>query len=147
MRSIVLALALVCLRSDRPAQMIPVHMLAKAPPHDGPTPIEVRRREGEPITYRVTRDGQAVLDFSPLGIRRQDQAFTDHTLTFTGAADPRTVDERYTMPHGKRREHHVVAQEQTVSFRNAAGARLEIILHAQNDGVAFRYRFPEHVSA
>jgi alpha-glucosidase len=143
---ILLALALILLPAHRPAQL-PLHTVAKATSPDGRTTIELLRRDGEPVGYRVTRDGDAVLDVSPLGIRREDQAFTDATLTFTGAGESRAIDERYTMPHGKRREHHVVAQEQTVSFRNAAGARLEIILRAQNDGVAFRYRFPEHVSA
>src|SRR3954462_2583699 len=142
---ILVALALIFLPSARSVQP-PWHALAKATSPDGRTTIELGGRDGESIAYRVTRDGEVILDSSPLGIRRQDQAFTDATLTFTGATDARTIDERYTTPHGKRREHRVAAQERTVSFKNASGGRLEIFLHAQNDGVAFRYRFPEHLS-
>jgi hypothetical protein len=47
------------------------------------------------------------------------------------------------MPHGKRRLHQVRAREQTVELVTAAGARLEVVLRAHDDGVAFRYRFPE----
>src|SRR5262249_41726504 len=35
------------------------------------------------------------------------------------------------------------ARERSVLFGNAAGARVEIVLRAHDDGVAFRYRFPE----
>src|SRR3954447_151064 len=142
---ILVALALIFLPSARSVQL-PWHALAKATSPDARTTIELGGRDGESIAYRVTRDGEVILDSSPLGIRRQDQAFTDATLTFTGATDARTIDERYTTPHGKRHEHRVAAQERTVSFKNASGGRLEIFLHAQNDGVAFRYRFPEHLS-
>src|SRR5262249_52123556 len=89
------------------------------------------------------RDGQEVVADSPLGIRRADQDFDAATLTFVGATDFRTIDERYTMRSGKRRERHVVARERTIHFKNPAGAPIDITLRAQNDGVAFRYEFPD----
>src|SRR5262249_60929924 len=44
--------------------------------------------------------------------------------------------------HGKRRSNHHQARQQTFTFANAAGARVELIVQVANDGVAFRYRFP-----
>src|SRR5215471_11922367 len=114
---------------------------------DGRTAI-VMWRDG-PLFYRVTRDGEDVIARSPLGIRRADQDFGAKLnfdsmpaamLTFVGADDVRTIDERYTMRSGKAREHHVVARERTIHFKSPTGAPLDITLRAQNDGVAFRYR-------
>ena len=83
------------------------------------------------------------------------EAFNEHSLLvfrnqpFTAglkslsASPASAIEERYETPTGKRRLHHVRGREQTVAFANAAGARLEVVLRAHDDGVAFRYRFPE----
>jgi len=109
---------------------------------DGRTIIAVSRQADGGLRYRVTRDNQAILGDSRLGIRRPDQTF-DSGLTFVGASAPRDIDERYAMPSGKRKDHHVTGRERTLTFSNASGARLDVVLRADNDGVAFRYRFPE----
>jgi alpha-glucosidase len=94
------------------------------------------------LYYQVAHDRQAVLAWSPLGISRSDQDFVDG-LAFVEAGAARTIDETYTIPHGKRRTYRNHANEQTLLFRNANGARVELVVRAYNDGVAFRYRFPE----
>ena len=109
---------------------------------DGRTAIAVSRRADGALQYRVTRDGQIVLGDAPLGLRRADARF-DTRLTYQSAGDVRAIDERYSLPHGKRHEHHIVARERVLTFTNPGGSRLDIVLRAQNDGVAFRYRFPE----
>lgn len=119
---------------------------------DGRTAIELRRWPATPdagsdkngrLFFHVMRDGKDVIGDSPLGIRRADQTFDASSLTLVGGTNLRQVDERYSMPHGKAHEHHVVARERTLHFKNAAGAPVDIILRAQNDGVAFRYAFPD----
>src|SRR6266545_3436686 len=109
---------------------------------DGHTVLAVSRHADGALRYRVRRDGQPVLDDSPLGIRRADQAF-DTGLTLLTASPVREVADRYTTPYGKKKDHNVMARERSLTFANAAGAKIEIVLRAQNDGVAFRYRFPE----
>jgi alpha-glucosidase len=108
---------------------------------DGRTAIALTRQDGR-LTYRVTRESQPVLADSPLGIRRADQTF-EAGLTFVSISPVRNIDDRYTMPYGKKKDHRVLARERTVTFSNAGGAKLEMVLRAQDDGVAFRYRFPE----
>lgn len=101
---------------------------------------------GPRLYYRIDRksgDGTVpVLPFSPLGITRADQGFVED-LEFLSAGEVRGVDETYRMVHGKRLECSVKANRQTLVFRNGAGAKLELELHVADDGMAFRYRFPE----
>lgn len=90
----------------------------------------------------VTSGGrQPVLGESPLGLVREDQAFAEG-LSFVSAGDVATIDESYELPHGKRKVSHVRAREQTLTFRNPQGAPLQLVLRASDEGVAFRYVFP-----
>jgi alpha-glucosidase len=109
---------------------------------DNRTAITLSRSGSGQLLWRATRGSTPVVPDSPLGIRRVDQAFTDN-LAFVSATDVATIDERYMTPHGKRREHHVIGRERVVAFANARNGRVEIVLRAHNDGVAFRYRFPD----
>lgn len=97
------------------------------------------------LTYTVHLErGSAsdeVVAASPLGVQRDDQAFIDR-LHAVGAAPARTIDETYTALHGKRRTVHHHAREQVFSFANATGAPMDLVVQVANDGVAFRYRFP-----
>ncbi|MCX5643774.1 MAG: glycoside hydrolase family 97 catalytic domain-containing protein [Phycisphaerae bacterium] len=104
------------------------------------TAITVRLAAG--LSYEVECAGKAVLDASPLGITRKDQAFVDG-LKLVEAGAVKTIDETYTMTTGKRRVCRNHANEQTLVFQNTGGAKVELIVRAYNDGVAFRYRFPE----
>lgn len=98
------------------------------------------------FTYTVHRGPRGargiVVRPSPLGLRRSDEAFVQG-LRFVEASRTVTVDESYSVPHGKRRRVRHHARQRTVTFANASGARLEVDLRAADDGVAFRYRFPE----
>src|SRR5260370_6433911 len=107
---------------------------------DGRTAIDVARTAGR-LTWHVSHAGATVLVDSLLGIRRAEQSFVDG-LRFVSASGTTTIDERYQMPHGKRHDHHVQGRERTLVFANGTGARLEVVLRAHDDGVAFRYRFP-----
>jgi alpha-glucosidase len=82
-----------------------------------------------------------VLLASPLGVKRDDQEFT-RGLRLVSAGAVSTIDETYTMPHGKRRSVHHQARQQVFTFANAANARVDLVVQVANDGVAFRYRFP-----
>jgi hypothetical protein len=89
------------------------------------------------MTYTVTREGDTIIESSPLGL-----VSTTHDLT-TGvtmtSSSRRTIEESYTMLVGKRRNREVTGSERTVPLRTANGARAELIVRAHEDGVAFRY--------
>ena len=109
---------------------------------DGRNVMSVSIADGGRVVWRVTREGSAILDPSPLGVRRHDQSFVDG-LKLVSAGEPRDIREQYRTPHGKRRDHTVAGRERTLTFVNARNARLEVVLRAHDDGVAIRYRFPE----
>ena len=77
-----------------------------------------------------------------LGLTRGDQDFSN-SLRFLGSAKPTSILERYPVLHGKRAQCTNAAGEVVVSFETPRRARLNVILRAYNDGVAFRYEFPE----
>ncbi len=101
---------------------------------------------GVRLYYQVSRKSEntdsPILPFSPLGITRNDQGFVEG-LKLVAAGDTRSLKETYTLVHGKRRECSVDANRRTWTFQNEKGARLEVEFHVADDGVAFRYRFPE----
>ncbi|HSN82404.1 MAG TPA: glycoside hydrolase family 97 catalytic domain-containing protein [Polyangiales bacterium] len=90
------------------------------------------------LRYTVTKGGVTIIDSSPLGLVSNTHDLTSGVTMGTGRS--RTIDERYTMLVGKRRERRVVANELTLPLEDANGAEAELIMRAQDDGVAFRYR-------
>ncbi|WP_069660995.1 glycoside hydrolase family 97 protein [Arcticibacter eurypsychrophilus] len=77
-----------------------------------------------------------------LGLIRSDQKFSDK-LKFLKASKQKFITDRYTSIHGKRAICSNSANEVIVSFENPNKSKLNIILRAYNDGIIFRYEFPE----
>jgi alpha-glucosidase len=102
--------------------------------------------EAESLHYSVSRGGTLVVQDSGLGLRRSDTGFCTG-LTLVSASIPSTLDANYTMPHGKTFHLRDHATEQILEFSNACGRRIQLIFRAYDDGVAFRYRFPETSSS
>ena len=82
-----------------------------------------------------------VIANSPLGIRRGDETFIQN-MKFVSTDPVITIDETFSLPVGKRKIVNSEANELTINFENENGAPFQIVIRAANDGVAFRYRFP-----
>jgi alpha-glucosidase len=82
-----------------------------------------------------------LLGWSPLGIVRDDEAFS--TLRLKSVSSARTVSDDYSLPHGKRRTIATEASERVLHFQSPAGKPLDLVLRVASDGLAFRYRFPD----
>ena len=76
-----------------------------------------------------------------LGLSRADQEFTD--FTFLSAGKPVVINEKYNVVHGKKSVATNTANEVTVYFQNAGKAKINLIIRAYNDGLSFRYEFPD----
>ncbi|WP_436484697.1 glycoside hydrolase family 97 catalytic domain-containing protein [Chitinophaga sp. ARDCPP14] len=77
-----------------------------------------------------------------LGLSRSDQDFSKE-LKFLKAGKPILIQEQYNALHGKKSVCTNAANEVMVSFENPSKAKLNIVIRAYNDGIAFRYEFPE----
>ncbi len=83
-----------------------------------------------------------VIETSPLGINRKDQQFSKN-LTLLSKSEIKVIDETYNMSIGRQSEYRNNANELALVFNNENGAEVQLVLRAYNDGVAFKYVFPE----
>jgi alpha-glucosidase len=77
-----------------------------------------------------------------LGLSRSDQYFSKE-LRFLKAGISLPINERYTALHGKRSQCSNSANETIIFFENPEKSKLNLIIRAYNDGVTFRYEFPD----
>ncbi|HTN22254.1 MAG TPA: glycoside hydrolase family 97 catalytic domain-containing protein [Pelobium sp.] len=94
------------------------------------------------VSYGDKSQKEEVIPFIDLGLSRSDQDFSDH-LKFLKAGKPVLINEQYSVLHGKKSVCSNSASEVVVFFENPSKSKLNIIIRAYNDGVAFRYQFPE----
>ncbi|GAA2589489.1 glycoside hydrolase family 97 protein [Streptomyces roseoviolaceus] len=92
------------------------------------------------LSLSVTRSGRTVIEPSPVGILTE-QADLSQDLRFLRQKN-RTVDERYRTKSGKRLDRRVRMNETRLSFVTPTGARLDLVVRASADGVAYRYVLP-----
>lgn len=149
-----LALRLVRSAEEPGLEELPRPSVARATSPDGRTRIAVVLADfagtpglaaGERLYVRVERGDkgkhEVVLPWSPLGVRRLDASFVTN-LTWKGARS-RPVRERYKLTSGKALDVSAHGEETTVTLLGEGGNVLALDLRAYDDGVAFRYRFPE----
>jgi hypothetical protein len=94
------------------------------------------------LKYSANGKTSEVIPLVALGLVRSDQDFSKE-LKFVKAGKIVPINEKYTAIHGKRSDCSNSANEIVVSFENQSKAKLNLILRAYNNGVAFRYEFPE----
>jgi alpha-glucosidase len=94
------------------------------------------------VNYIENDPPMEVIPRIELGLSRSDQDFSDN-LSLIEAGKPQLINEQYTTIHGKRRQRSNSAKEVTVSFQNSGKRKMNIVIRAYNDGVAFRYEFPD----
>jgi len=96
---------------------------------------------GEPV-YSVLHSDTIVITQSELGIVRSDEDFSSG-LAIDSVSCERTVSDEYTLLHGKRLHCSYTGQRRVFYLSKAGLKKMEIIFQVSDDGVAFRYRFPE----
>jgi len=96
---------------------------------------------GEPV-YSISHSGSIVLKQSRLGIVRSDDDFSTN-LILDSVSSECVVSDSYTMLHSKRLQCNYKGNKRIFYLKNATLKRMEIIFQVSNDGVAFRYYFPE----
>ena len=92
--------------------------------------------------YAVEFKGQRALQDSKLGLIRDDADFSKN-LRFVSASRNESVKDRYEILTAKRRLNFYRANRKEFHLQTADRKKMDIIFQVSNDGVAFRYFFPE----
>ncbi|MFZ0034449.1 MAG: glycoside hydrolase family 97 catalytic domain-containing protein, partial [Sedimentisphaerales bacterium] len=92
--------------------------------------------------YRVEFSDTPILGESKLGIIREDEDFSKG-LSLESASDVEAIKADYEMLQGKKHHYSYAANKRTFHLKNASGKKMDVIFQVSNDGVAFRYYFPE----
>jgi hypothetical protein len=92
--------------------------------------------------YTIVLDGRPVLRESRLGLVRDDADFTTG-LKSLGQSGVERVRDHYEILTTKRRVNDYAANRRTFHLQTADGKKVDIVFQVSNDGVAFRYAFPE----
>ena len=104
--------------------------------------VDFRLNEAGAPRYAIRLDGKLVLQESRLGLIRNDTDFS-HGLRFLSASGVIPVRDRYEILTAKRRLNNYGANRKVFRMQTAAGQKMHIIFQVSDDGVAFRYFFPE----
>lgn len=94
------------------------------------------------LFYAVLYKQKEVLEPSRLGLVRSDGDFSKG-LAFQSASQTQSVSDQYVMVNAKRKNISYKANRKTYQFSNANRQTIEVVFQLSNDGVAFRYVFPE----
>ena len=94
------------------------------------------------VSHQSDTNLSEILPKISLGLSRSDQDFSKELL-FLKASKAKMITEHYELPFGKKIVRDNQANEVVVSFENPSKAKLNLIIRAYNDGVTFRYEFPE----
>lgn len=103
--------------------------------------------QGE-ASYSVRFNGKPILQRSRLGVVRDDADFSVGLAITPNyskhVATLEKVEDRYELLTSKRRHNTYRANRRVIEVQAANGARMDIEFQVSNDGVAFRYVFPEN---
>ncbi len=99
---------------------------------------------GERLYYRVTYKGAPVLADSPLGLDLAGADALDHDFEVVGS-EKRSNDSTWENAFGAKRTVPDKYSELVVSLRekNAPNRKMDVVLRAYDEGVAFRYVLPK----
>jgi hypothetical protein len=109
---------------------------------DGRIRVEVSLNDEGAPRYTIALGGKQVLQESRLGIVREDADFA-RGLQTVAVSPLEKVSDDYELLTSKRRLHTYRANRRTFSLRTKASQKLDVVFQVSNEGVAFRYRFPE----
>lgn len=96
----------------------------------------------EKAIYDISYQGQPILKESKLGVIRDDEDFSKD-LKVIKASAPVIVKDNYSMLTAKKKNIRYTATRRVIETQTVAGKKMNIVFQVSNDGVAFRYEFPE----
>jgi hypothetical protein len=93
-------------------------------------------------SYSIAYKGETVLRESKLGVIREDEDFSKN-LQLVKISAAKTLKDNYLINNAKKSNITYIATEKVWETKTASGKKMNIVFRVSNDGVAFRYEFPE----
>jgi alpha-glucosidase len=106
--------------------------------------IEVQLRvdpDGRP-EYSINRQGKPLVDWSRLGFILADAPKLERNFEI-GAVSQRSFDDTWEQPWGEWRSIRDHGNEMRATLRDKSGRELTVVFRVFDDGVGFRYEFPD----
>ena len=104
--------------------------------------VQVSVSDDGTAVYSVRKSEKLIIEESKLGLKREDADFT-HNLKLLSISGTKKIEDTYTLNHGKQSTITYAANKSIYHFENSDGEKMDIIFQVSDDGVAFRYYFPE----
>jgi alpha-glucosidase len=92
--------------------------------------------------YTAGYSGKPVLKNSQLGLVRSNVSFAEN-LKLINVSQSKTIKDKYKMLCGKKKLCDYKANQVIFTLQNKIGETIDIIFQVSDDGVAFRYVFPD----
>jgi hypothetical protein len=92
--------------------------------------------------YAVQKNKQVVIDSSVIGLIRKDSDLFNN-LSVSSISESRKTEDSYTMLQGKKKDIQYLANQKILHLQNKDGQKMDVIFNVSNDGIGFKYRFPE----
>ena len=109
---------------------------------DGRIELEFGLTDAGAPVYSVRFDGRVVLEESALGVVREDVNFSTG-LELLDSTSVETVVDRYELFTSKRRLNVYRGNARSLHLATADGKKMIVDFRVSDDGIAFRYHFPE----
>jgi alpha-glucosidase len=103
---------------------------------------EVWLNKNNGLQYNIRYGGKIIMQNAALGIIREDADFSKN-LQWLSATEQTTVKDNYKILTAKKSEIKYIANKKTITVQNNDGVAMQIIFQLSNDGVAFKYAFPQ----
>ena len=103
--------------------------------------VVLNMTKGTPV-FDIYYHGKSVILNNRLGLIRQDADFS-RNLRLVSVSPVEKIEDNYSLVQGKKNECSYLANRRVYHLKNSNGKRIDVIFQVSNDGVAFRYYFPE----
>jgi alpha-glucosidase len=134
------ALALLAMPSPARAQE---HEIARVASPGKMLDVAVQLAADGRATYTIARRGTPVIAPSHLGFILGNAPKLDRGFSEAAPAQTRTQDDTWEQPWGERRYVRDHYNELRVHLKDFKGRKLDVVFRAFDDGVGFRYEFPD----